>query len=225
MRFSRKSNKPFNAGASTLYFLYCYIFTGMLFCVFWGASFLFADALTTGANACGPYKSAAAAAFDTLKTEASADADVFKVLFDFFLEPRYGTRLGRGASRTRTAPQPIPLHLTTAGTCGPRSSPSTSSPPCAARAPSCSPSSSRCSRERRPALSLPRLTTPLLSRLQVQTQANLSTTALLQQRLRKVEKERDVARKIEGRIRQEIRRRETQESVADDAGWKSGGEG
>ena len=52
-----------------------------------------------------------------------------------------------------------------------------------------------------------------------------STTALLQQRLRKVEKERDVARKIEGRIRQEIRRRETQESVADDAGWKSGGEG
>jgi len=59
----------------------------------------------------------------------------------------------------------------------------------------------------------------------VQTQANLSTTALLQQRLRKVEKERDVARKIEGRIRQEIRRRETQESVADDAGWKSGGEG
>ena len=47
MRFSRKSNKPFNAGASTLYFLYCYIFTGMLFCVFWGASFLFADALTT----------------------------------------------------------------------------------------------------------------------------------------------------------------------------------
>jgi hypothetical protein len=89
VRFSRKSNKPFNAGASTLYFLYCYIFTGMLFCVFWGASFLFADALTTGANACGPYKSAAAAAFDTLKTEASADADVFKVLFDFFLEPRY----------------------------------------------------------------------------------------------------------------------------------------
>ena len=74
-------------------------------------------------------------------------------------------------------------------------------------------------------LSLPRLTTPLLSPLQVQTQANLSTTALLQQRLRKVEKERDVARKIEGRIRQEIRRRETQESVADDAGWKSGGEG
>ena len=63
------------------------------------------------------------------------------------------------------------------------------------------------------------------TRLQVQTQANLSTTALLQQRLRKVEKERDVARKIEGRIRQEIRRRETQESVADDAGWKSGGEG
>ena len=89
VRFSRKSNKPFNAGASTLYFLYCYIFTGMLFCVFWGASFLFADALTTGANACGPYMSAAAAAFDTLKTEASADADVFKVLFDFFLEPRY----------------------------------------------------------------------------------------------------------------------------------------
>ena len=82
VRFSRKSNKPFNAGASTLYFLYCYIFTGMLFCVFWGASFLFADALTTGANACGPYKSAAAAAFDTLKTEASADADVFKVLED-----------------------------------------------------------------------------------------------------------------------------------------------
>ena len=76
-----------------------------------------------------------------------------------------------------------------------------------------------------PSLSLPRLTTPLLSPLQVQTQANLSTTALLQQRLRKVEKERDVARKIEGRIRQEIRRRETQESVADDAGWKSGGEG
>ena len=74
-------------------------------------------------------------------------------------------------------------------------------------------------------LSLPRLTTPPLSPLQVQTQANLSTTALLQQRLRKVEKERDVARKIEGRIRQEIRRRETQESVADDAGWKSGGEG
>ena len=61
--------------------------------------------------------------------------------------------------------------------------------------------------------------------VEVQTQANLSTTALLQQRLRKVEKERDVARKIEGRIRQEIRRRETQESVADDAGWKSGGEG
>ena len=102
MRFSRKSNKPFNAGASTLYFLYCYIFTGMLFCVFWGASFLFADALTTGANACGPYMSAAAAAFDTLKTEASADADVFKVLFDFFLEPRYGTRLGRGASHARS---------------------------------------------------------------------------------------------------------------------------
>ena len=71
-----------------------------------------------------------------------------------------------------------------------------------------------------------RLTSPpSLPDYEVQTQANLSTTALLQQRLRKVEKERDVARKIEGRIRQEIRRRETQESVADDAGWKSGGEG
>ena len=174
VRFSRKSNKPFNAGASTLYFLYCYIFTGMLFCVFWGASFLFADALTTGANACGPYMSAAAAAFDTLKTEASADADVFKVLFDFFLEPRY----------LWAALLAVYLLAAVRGS----------------RA------------------------VVLAEFVEVQTQANLSTTALLQQRLRKVEKERDVARKIEGRIRQEIRRRETQESVADD-GWKSGGEG
>jgi len=174
VRFSRKSNKPFNAGASTLYFLYCYIFTGMLFCVFWGASFLFADALTTGANACGPYMSAAAGAFDTLKTEASADADVFKVLFDFFLEPRY----------LWAALLAVYLLAAVRGS----------------RA------------------------VVLAEFVEVQTQANLSTTALLQQRLRKVEKERDVARKIEGRIRQEIRRRETQESVADD-GWKSGGEG
>ena len=119
--------------------------------------------------------SAAAAAFDTLKTEASADADVFKVLFDFFLEPRY----------LWAALLAVYLLAAVRGS----------------RA------------------------VVLAEFVEVQTQANLSTTALLQQRLRKVEKERDVARKIEGRIRQEIRRRETQESVADDAGWKSGGEG
>ena len=168
MRFSRKSNKPFNAGASTLYFLYCYIFTGMLFCVFWGASFL-SPTLTTGANACGPYMSAAAGAFDTLKTEASADADVFKVLFDFFLEPRVGR-----------APRSI-------------------SPPCAARA-------------------------LVLAEFVGADAGEPLDDALLQQRLRKAEKGVTSRGRSRGGSARNTAAR-TQESVADDAGWKSGGEG
>ena len=226
VRFSRKSNKPFNAGASTLYFLYCYIFTGMLFCVFWGEDPALLSHGALVSVVASPHAPPRHPIRRLLPLRRRADDGRQRVRP---VQERGGGGVrhaqDRGVGRRRRLQGPLRLLPRAAVPVGgaPRRLPPRRRARLARR---------RARRVRRGAagsvaqlsLSLPRLTTPLLSPLQVQTQANLSTTALLQQRLRKVEKERDVARKIEGRIRQEIRRRETQESVADD-GWKSGGEG